>query len=103
VIDGREVRIAPVEGGVDVEPLDAKIEPVVRHVLGLAFDLAAFAAFAAQHEHLRKLQPRLRGFRPPLVPDPFEMLVGSIVSQQVSLFAAFAIRNRLIERFGQRA
>jgi DNA-3-methyladenine glycosylase II len=45
---------------------------------------------------------RLAGFRPPLTPDPFEMLVGAITAQQVSLFAALAIRNRLVERFGER-
>jgi 3-methyladenine DNA glycosylase/8-oxoguanine DNA glycosylase len=42
----------------------------------------------------------LAGLRPPLAPDPFEALVTSITAQQVSLFAAFAIRTRLIERFG---
>src|SRR5262249_39263286 len=31
-----------------------------------------------------------------------ESLVTSITAQQVSLFAAFAIRTRLIERFGER-
>jgi DNA-3-methyladenine glycosylase II len=31
------------------------------------------------------------------------MLVGAITSQQVSLFSALAIRNRMIERFGERA
>src|SRR5918912_1214231 len=44
----------------------------------------------------------LRGFRPPLAPDPFESLVTSITAQQVSLLAAFKIRNRMIERFGAR-
>ena len=103
VVGGREVRVEPAPGGVDVEPLDAETEPVVRKVLGLSFDLAAFTAFAAGHPQLADLARRLRGFRPPLVPDPFEMLVGSIVSQQVSLFSAFAIRNRLVESFGERA
>ena len=50
---------------------------------------------------LRGLTGELAGFRPPLAPDPFETLVTSITAQQVSLFAAFAIRNRLIERFGR--
>jgi DNA-3-methyladenine glycosylase II len=45
----------------------------------------------------------LPGLRPPLAPDPFESLVTSITAQQVSLHAAFAIRNRLIERFGEAA
>jgi DNA-3-methyladenine glycosylase II len=31
----------------------------------------------------------------------FEALVTSITAQQISLFAAFAIRNRLIERYGE--
>jgi DNA-3-methyladenine glycosylase II len=51
---------------------------------------------------LKDLTTRLAGFRPPLAPDPFETLVSSITAQQISLFAAFAIRTRLIERFGRR-
>ena len=81
VVGGREVRIEAAAGGVEVEPLDAETEPVVRAVLGLAFDLEPFYARAADDE----------------------MLVGAITSQQVSLFSALAIRNRLIERFGVQA
>jgi DNA-3-methyladenine glycosylase II len=51
---------------------------------------------------LTELVARLAGFRPPLAPDPFESLVTSITAQQVSLFAAFAVRTRMIERFGER-
>ncbi|HEX2434351.1 MAG TPA: hypothetical protein VHI55_10440, partial [Gaiellaceae bacterium] len=51
---------------------------------------------------LAGLVKRLRGFRPPLAPDPFEMLVGAISAQQISLRAAFAVRNRFVERFGVR-
>jgi DNA-3-methyladenine glycosylase II len=103
VAGGREVRIEAAPGGVEVEPLDAETEPVVRAVLGLAFDLEPFYAWAAEDELLAVLVSRLAGFRPSLSPDPFEMLVGAITSQQVSLFSALAIRNRLIERFGERA
>ena len=52
---------------------------------------------------LARIVPRLAGFRPALTPDPFEMLVGAITAQQVSLFSALAIRNRFVERFGVRA
>lgn len=104
VIASREVRIEAAPGGVLVEPLDAAIEPVVRTLLGADFDLAAFSAFAAGADRvLADLASRLAGFRPPLAPDPFEALVGSITAQQVSLRAAFAIRNRLIQRFGEPA
>jgi DNA-3-methyladenine glycosylase II len=101
VVSGREVRIEAGPGGVLVEPLDPEIESVVRHLLGATFDLNAFTEFASGDPVLAELAGRLRGLRPVLAPDPFEGLVTSITAQQVSLFAAFAIRNRLIERYGE--
>jgi DNA-3-methyladenine glycosylase II len=98
VFDGREVAISAADGGVDVEPF----EPRVARYLGEPFDLDAFYAFAARDPIVGPIAQRLAGFRPPLVPDPFESLVTSITAQQVSLHAAFAIRSRLIERFGER-
>jgi DNA-3-methyladenine glycosylase II len=103
VVDGRELRIEPAPSGVRVEPLREADEPVVRRLLGADFDLAGFTEFAQHDPVLARLSSRLAGFRPPLAPEPFEALVGSITAQQVSLHAAFAIRSRLIERFGERA
>ncbi len=94
---GREVRIAARDGGVDVHPFQAE----ARVLLGAAFDLDAFYAFAAGDPVLADATRRLAGFRPPLAPDPFESLVTSITAQQVSLHSAFAIRNRMLERFGE--
>jgi len=96
VFDGREVRIEPAEDGVDVEPLAD-----VSHLLGFRFDLAAFYDWAQDDEVLRHAVVRLRGFRPPLLPDPWEMVVGSVTAQQVSLFSATAIRNRFVEAYGE--
>lgn len=101
VVDGRDVRIAAAPGGVEVEPLDGDTEPVVRALLGLAFDLASFYEFARGDAVLAGLVERFAGLRPPLNPDPFETLVTSITAQQVSLHAAYSIRNRLIERYGE--
>jgi DNA-3-methyladenine glycosylase II len=100
VVEGREVRITPANGGVRVEPFDAVIEPVVRKLLGLELELEPFYAFAASDPVLAHAVQRLRGYRPPLAPDPFEALVSSITAQQVSLHSAFAVRSRLVERFG---
>jgi DNA-3-methyladenine glycosylase II len=102
VVEGREVRMEAAPGGVEIEPFDARIEAEARQVLGLPFDLDAFRAFAAADPVLAAVEERLRGFRPVLAPTPWEMLVSSITAQQVSLFAAFAIRNRFIERYGDR-
>jgi len=96
VLDGVETRIEASEGGVDVAPLAD-----VSHLLGFGFDLAAFYDWAQADEVLHHAAIRLRGFRPPLMPDPWEMLVVAITAQQVSLFSATAIRNRFIEAYGR--
>ena len=103
VVEGRELRIEAASGGLRVEPLANGDAPVVLTMFGAGFDLPAFYAFAEGDPVLARLTRELSGFRPPLAPDPFEALVGSITAQQVSMFAAFAIRSRLIERFGERA
>ena len=102
VVGGREVRICARPGGVDVEPLDEETRPVVEQLLGVPFELDPFYAWAENDEALGPIVERLRGFRPPLQPDPFEALFTSITAQQVSLFAATAIRNRVIEKLGVR-
>jgi DNA-3-methyladenine glycosylase II len=98
-VGGRDVAVAAAEGGVDVDPLDDGTRPVVLHLLGSPFELGPFYEWA--EGPMAALVERLRGFRPPLQPDPFEALVTSITAQQVSLFSAVANRNRLIERFGE--
>ena len=101
-VGAREVRMAATEGGVDVEPLDVEIGATVRKLLGAEFDLDPFYQFAATHPVLARVVPVVHGLRPPLAPDPFESLVTSITAQQVSLHAAFAIRGRFVQRFGER-
>jgi DNA-3-methyladenine glycosylase II len=104
VVDRREVRIEAADGGVRVAPLDDTTEPVVRKLLGAEFELARFYDWGGRGDQvLARLCKRLAGFRPPLAPDPFETLVTSITAQQVSLRAAFAIRNRMLLRFGEPA
>ena len=73
-------------------------------MLGLEFDLVAVLRVGGGRRGARRAAVAASpasGRR--CAPDPFEMLVGAITAQQVSLFSAFAIRNRLIERFGEPA
>jgi len=95
------VRIEEASGGVRVSPGDAALAGPVRHYVGGPFDLDRFYAFAETERVLAELVPRLRGFRPPLSPDPYETLVSAITAQQISLKAAFAVRNRFIQAFGR--
>ena len=103
VVDGQEVRVEAVPGGVEVSPYSAAIEADTLAFLGAPFDLDAFGAWAQADEVLARLATTLAGFRPPLEPDPFEALVISITAQQVSLQSAYAIRSRFVERFGVRS
>ena len=113
VVAGSDVRIEPAPGGVRARAPEGEdhvfrntsgrhVRRELRHLLGSPFDLDAFYAFARGDPVLASIVERLRGFRPALNPEPFETLVTSITAQQVSLFSAFAIRNRLIRRFGVR-
>src|SRR4051794_30167727 len=77
VVGGRELRIEPAAGGVRVDPLAPGDEPVVRKLLGLEFELQPFYEWARGEPVLARLTVALRGFRPPLAPDPFESLVTS--------------------------
>jgi len=100
-IGGREVRIRAARDGVDVTPLDDETRPVVLKLLGAEFELEPFYRWAVERQPvIADLTVKLAGFRPPLQPDPFEALVTSITAQQVSLFSAVAIRNRLTQKFG---
>jgi DNA-3-methyladenine glycosylase II len=102
VIAGEEVRIEPAPGGVLVHSDRAAAREHVSFLLGLPFDLVGFWAWARRDSVLAALEVPLAGYRPPLQPDAWEALVTSISAQQVSLFAAFAVRARLVERLGTR-
>ena len=95
-----EVRLEEAPGGIRITPGRAELAGEVRQYLGGSFDLDSFYAFAETEPVLARVVPQLRGFRPPLAPDPYETLVTAITAQQISLRAAFAVRNRFIQAFG---
>jgi DNA-3-methyladenine glycosylase II len=72
----------------------------VRKVFGLDFDIPGFYRAAKADPALGPLVERLHGLRPTLTPGGLEMLVGSITAQQVNLAFAFALRARLVRRYG---
>jgi DNA-3-methyladenine glycosylase II len=88
VLDGRSARVR-----------DA-VTYEVRRIFGLDFDLVGFYRMAKADPVLADLVSSLYGMRPTLAPGGLEMLVGSIVAQQVNLTFAFTLRARLIRRHG---
>lgn len=77
-------------------------ERLAHKILGLEFPLEAFYAFAQNDPVLRELTARFRGLRPTLSTNLFEMMVTSISAQQINLQFAFAVRSRLVRRYGAR-
>jgi DNA-3-methyladenine glycosylase II len=73
----------------------------VRRLLGLDFDLPGFYRLAKADAVLGALIEPLYGLRPSLTPGGLEMLVGAITAQQVNLTFAFALRARLVRRYGR--
>jgi DNA-3-methyladenine glycosylase II len=72
----------------------------VRRIFGLDFDLPGFYRLAKSDPALAELVDPLYGLRPTLTPGGLEMLVGSITAQQVNLTFAFALRGRVVRRYG---
>jgi len=79
--------------------LEAAVDEVER-ICGLGLDVESFYTVAKDDPVLGPLVPRLWGLRPTLSPQPFEMLIGSVCAQQISLPFAFAVKARLVRRFG---
>ncbi len=79
--------------------VEAALEEV-RGICGLDLDLPGYYEVARRDAVLGPLVERLYGLRPTLMPRPLEMLVGSVCAQQVNLRFAFAVRARLVRRFG---
>ena len=102
VVGGREVRVTAAGGGVSIEPWSEAAAFGVGRLLGVAFDLVSFRAWAADDPVLGQIVEALPGFRPTLNPEPFEALVVAITTQQISLRAAAAIRGNLVRAYGVR-
>jgi len=89
--------------GPDTPAVRRALRQHAARLLGEVWDLHGFYAAAAADP---VLAPFVRpagahfGLRPTIVPDAFEMLVGSISAQQVNLAFAFATRARLVRRYG---
>jgi len=94
---GRRARRALPGGGTG-----ADARRIVRRLLGLDLDTAAFERRAMRDPRLGPHVRRRRGLRIPQTSNVFEGLVWAIVGQQVNLSFAFRLRRRVIALAGEK-
>lgn len=91
---------------IDAHPLDdsegKRILALIARTLGVNRDLGPFYAASSTIPWLGPLAERLRGLKPPRYRSLWEAIVNAVVYQQVSLHAASAVVQRIIEAFGTR-
>ena len=77
------------------------LRTIVEWVLFAELDLAPFYRLIARDPKLMSVTRRLYGLKPMRPVSLFEMAVIAITEQQISLAAAYRIRSRIIQRFGE--
>jgi len=74
----------------------AAFEAMIRRMLGMTQDVAAFERAFADHPQAGALIRRQKGLRVPAAATPFEALTWAVAGQQISVAAAVALRRKLI-------
>jgi DNA-3-methyladenine glycosylase II len=93
---GDEVEVSSVPAtGVD------ELRKIAEWVLFAELDLKPFYRLAAKDAKLKEMTRKLPGLKPMRPSSLFEMAVIAITEQQISLTAAYHIRSRVIQRFGE--
>jgi DNA-3-methyladenine glycosylase II len=78
----------------------SEVKRVARWIISADLDLRPFYRVVASHSVLGPITQELHGLKPMRPASLFEMLVIAITEQQISLTAAYRIRTRIIQRFG---
>jgi DNA-3-methyladenine glycosylase II len=83
------------------ETESSELRKMAEWVLFAELDLKPFYHLAKQHSKLKEMTRKLFGLKPMRPSSLFEMAVIAITEQQISLAAAYRIRSRVVERFGE--
>jgi DNA-3-methyladenine glycosylase II len=83
------------------ETNDSHLRTIVEWVLFAELDLAPFYRLTGRDPKLTTITRKLRGLKPMRPVSLFEMAVVAITEQQISLAAAYQIRSRIVQRFGE--
>ena len=104
VLEMRQIRRRPpaLEVRTTLPNSASEIKRIARWIIFADLDLRPFYRIAASHPTLGKITKELHGLKPMRPASLFEMLVIAITEQQISMAAAYRIRARIIERYGER-
>jgi DNA-3-methyladenine glycosylase II len=91
---------AVLEISTDLTDSTSEVKRIAKWIVFADFDLRPFYRIAASHSVLGPITQELSGLKPMRPASLFEMLVTAITEQQISLAAAYRIRTRIIERYG---
>jgi len=80
----------------------SSLRKTLRSMFESTFDFEHFYAIAKRDVTMKMILEKLRGLRPIRPPTIFESVIIAITEQQISLYAAIAIRSRLVKRYGDR-
>ncbi len=110
LIDGRPVTMLARQEGDRVsvichwrgrsQDMQARVEPILRQMLGVDVDLSPYYRIAKNDKHLGPIVEKFRGAKPTRFPTPFEALLNAFSCQQLSLSFGLTLLNRLATSFG---
>ena len=80
----------------------ARLQQAAEWMLFGGLSLKPFYEQVAGHPVMERAVRCLRGLKPSRPPSLFEMAVTAVTEQQISMTAAYQIRSRLVEAFGDR-
>jgi DNA-3-methyladenine glycosylase II len=103
MVEVRQPSLRPPVLEVSGSPSEAlpRLQVAASRMLFAGLDLRPFYRLVEGHPVLGAVAGRLFGLKPMRPASLFEMLVIAVVEQQISLMAAYRIRKRLVERFGE--
>lgn len=79
-----------------------QLRPIAEWILFADLDLDPFYQKVEAHSVLGSVIQRLEGLKPIRPPSLFEMAVTAVTEQQISMAAAYHIRWRIVDAFGDR-
>lgn len=79
-----------------------QLRPIAEWILFADLDLTPFYQQVGAHSVLGPIVERLEGLNPIRPPSLFEMAVTAVTEQQISMTAAYHIRWRVVDAFGDR-